>query len=385
MPPVNAFVTLEEKDHEEAFPLGLGFCRDCTLVQLTAHVPPEKLFSHYHHMSSASAQNRRHQTEVADLMFGRLRLGLKPQLLEIGSNDGTLLKELSSRGAQVLGVDPAENLAVLASQSGAATMTGFFDEEFARSLVRGGYAFDGIVALNVLAHTPTFMSMLRGIRMLLNPNAMFVMENAYVVETILQGQFDTIYHEHISNFSLHSLCAAFERAGLVALDVEIIPTQGTSIRVIVGRSDGSHDRHESVKSLLAKEKAKGFADPALFQGIAKKVDVVREKIKTWLHENRKHRIVAIGAPARGVVLLNACGITPESVSYVIDDTPLKQGKLTPGTHIEVAGWDRLPREPADRFLLLSWNYRDDLLSRLKQHKAGGRVLVPFPEFEEVTL
>lgn len=151
---------------------------------------------------------------------------------------------------------------------------------------------------------------------------------------------------------------------MVALDAEIIPTQGTSIRVVVGRSDDNQWARESVRKILEHEKAVGLTSPELFQSAAAKVIEFRTWLKSWLTANRGKRIVGLGAPARGVVMLNYCGITRDDISYVVDDTPLKQGLLTPGTHIELSTWDRLAREPSETFLMLSWNYRDDLLRRL---------------------
>jgi SAM-dependent methyltransferase len=385
MPQVNAFLAPNELVTERKFPLDLYFCHNCSLVQLGETVPPEQLFSRYLHMSSASEANRRHLEAVAAQLFPRLGLDSNSQILEIGSNDGSLLKSLAGRAERVLGVDPAENLADIACAAGVETLVTFFNEETARAIEHDYGRFDAIVALNVVAHTPHFMSLLKGVRSLLKPGGKFFMENAYVVDTILQGQFDTIYHEHVHNFSLHALCSAYERAGLVALDAEIIPTQGTSIRVVVGRSDDSHRTRESVREILEHEEALGLTRPELFQSAATKVIEFRTQLKSWLTANRGKRIVGLGAPARGVVILNYCGITPDDVSYIVDDTPLKQGLLTPGTHIEVSAWDRLSREPGETFLMLSWNYRDDLLRRLRPLAPLAKVLIPFPNMEEITL
>lgn len=384
MPPVNAFLAKDALVHEKSFPLDLYFCGSCSLLQLGAVIPPEQLFCHYLHMSSASAANRRHLASVADLTVFQLDLNQTSRILEIGSNDGTLLKMIAPRVGRVVGFDPAANLACPAS-AGIETIVDFFDEPSAIALSKSHGPFDGIIALNVVAHTPDFLSLLRGVRTLLKPGAKFFMENAYVVDTILQGQFDTIYHEHVHNFSLHALCAAYERAGLTALEAEIIPTQGTSIRVIVGRSDDNHTAEESIRTLLTRERDLGLTRSEGFKGVAKKVETFRREVRRWFEAHRGLSVVAVGAPARGVVMLNYCGLSSRDISYVVDDTPLKQGLLTPGSHIEVSPWERLEREPSELFILLSWNYRDELLERLRRIAPSAKVLIPFPILSEIDL
>jgi hypothetical protein len=387
MPPVNAFVTRDEVAREERFPLDLYFCRRCTLVQLGEAVDPNKLFSHYLHMSSASPSNVEHLRSVADVARRYLHLKDDAKILEIGSNDGTLLRMLAIDRRRVIGVDPARNLADLSQGKGIETITAFFNFEETKQIKAKYGAFDAVIALNVVAHTPGFISLLKGVETILRPGGLFMMENAYAVGTILEGQFDTIYHEHVHNFSLHALCAAYERVGLIPIRAETIPTQGMSIRVIVGRAADAHAVDDSVKKILAKEQALGFTSVERFKSAAAKVVEFKQQLQAWVRAKKRagKRIVGLGAPARGVVILNYVGLGPSDLAYIIDDTPLKQGRLTPGTHIEVADWTRLSREPADTFLVLSWNYRDNLLKRLGRYVQNGGALVPFPNFEEIRL
>lgn len=387
MPAVNAFPTAAEVTAERKVPLAIVYCPHCTLVQLETEISPAELFSHYLYMSSTSESHTRHLHDVAEACVRRFGLQTGAHVLEIGSNDGTLLQALQAQGCQVLGIDPAANLAGMARARGVETEIAFFDEASAKALRQRHGSYDLIIALNVVAHTPTFMSMLKGIRSLLKPGGRFWMESVYVVETILQGQFDTIYHEHVCCFSLHSLTAAYSRCGLRAIDVEILPTQGRSLRVMVARDDDEAKVRPSVDALLQREKKAGFALAESYQSAGDKVRHFQQRLRQWIkHQGeRGKKVVGLGAPARGVVILNYCSLGPREIAYVTDDTPLKQGRVVPGVHIPVFEWDHLKREPAGAFLLLSWNYREEVLRKLKAYGSRGTLLVPFPNWEEIEL
>jgi hypothetical protein len=382
MPPVNAFNIAGTV--EEHFPLNVYFCKNCTLIQLGDVVPPAKLFSTYLHTSSASVGNVRHLKSVAELLLQKGHVKNK-RILEIGSNDGLLLQLCNDLGGDVLGVDPAANLSVEVANKGVKSLVGFFDESFAIEMSATHKTFDTIVALNVIAHTPTFISALKGVKRLLSHDGMFMMENAYVLDTVLRGQFDTIYHEHIFCFSLHSLIYAYEQAGLFPVDAEIIPTQGKSIRVYV-KHQGSHLIQSSrLKSILAQEIEDGVNALDSFEQAAKLMSVFRERLRLYISEKGGTGFVGLGAPARGVVILNYCLVGPSAIEFIIDDTVLKQGKLAPGCQIPVLGWDALDVNRHHQFIILSWNYADDMIKKLRQLGASGTALVPFPNFTEIIL
>jgi len=389
IPPVNAFLLPSEVKNEIGYPLELFFCKECTLIQLGDCVPPEKLFSNYLHLSSASESNIQHLKEVADWVAERDSKKLQDKkVLEIGSNDGTLLSFLKNHTANVVGMDPAQNLAAEAKKRGVRTYTDFFLQESAAKLVKTEGQFDWIVALNVVPHTPQFISLLKGARGALAPGGRMMIEGAYVVETILNGQFDTIYHEHVYNFSIHSLNYAMKRVGLQILDVEIIPTQGTSFRVLLARDDDPEQASGNLKKLLGEEKQKGMTDVKTLAKAAEKIKAFPDQLKAKLKELRKKSaspIIGLGAPARGVVILNYCKLNTDDLQYIIDDTVLKQGRLTPGVHIPVAGWDHAPIQPGQVFLLLSWNYRKEMIKKLNQRQIQGTLLIPFPHLEEVKI
>jgi SAM-dependent methyltransferase len=388
VPLVNAFVTREEIQGEAKHELDLVYCPSCTLVQLGTVVPPEDLFSHYLHLSSASQSNIKHLEDVANAVRGRLRVGGGTRILEIGSNDGTLLSRFLADGARLLGVDPARNLLPLSKERGVETIVALFSERLAEEIAQRHGQFDGILGLNVVAHTPYVMPLLRGVQRLLAPQGTFMMEAAYVLPTILQGEFDTIYHEHFSCFSLHALVSAFARAGLVAVDVERIPTQGGSLRVFAQRAEDAPAPRESVARVLREESELGVTDPSVYEAVASKVARFKHQLRGVVNElQRAHGpLIGLGAPARGVVILNTCELGPGELAFVIDDTALKQGRYVPGVHVPVRGWESLgdAEHHGDRaFLMLSWNYRDEILGKLRRHVASARVIVPFPRLEIV--
>jgi len=382
MPPVNAFVN--EGEFEESFPLDLYFCEHCSLIQLGEVVDPEKLFTNYHHTSSASAGNVKHLESVAKVLEAKSLVHGK-KVLEIGSNDGLLLSFLKKSGAEVLGVDPAENLYREVEAKGVSSLVGFFDENFANQMKVLHPYFDTIVALNVMAHTPTFLSALKGVKKLLSPEGSFMMENAYVVDTILQGQFDTIYHEHIFCFSLHSLMHAYELAGLKAVDAEIIPTQGTSIRVFVQHKDIVSKPSNRMLKILENEIQSNFKSLEVFKKSSQMIEAFRINFLNYIEKNNTSKFIALGAPARGVVILNYCKINSKYIDFVIDDTKLKQGKFIPGLKIQVKDWSALDIKNHHQFIVLSWNYSDSFIARLRSLGVTGKVLIPFPNFQEVIL
>ncbi|MCE9556235.1 MAG: methyltransferase domain-containing protein [Planctomycetes bacterium] len=387
VPGVNAFFTPEEVGRERPYPLDVAWCRECTLVQLESIVPPGELFSHYQHLSSASQSNVRHLGELAALLTSRLGISQQSKVLEIGSNDGTLLSAIKGASqADVLGVDPARNLAEYAQQKGVDQISDFFTPELADKIVAERGARDLVVALNVVAHTPDVSSLLNGIARVLAPGGTFVMEAVHVMRTILHGEFDTVYHEHVYCFSLTALVPLLRRAGLTVVDVEEIPTQGGSLRVYARRSDSRPVAADSVAKLLQTEAGEGVRDPATYQSVGDRVRQFKVDLLARLKELRQShgRVFGLGAPARGVVILNYCGIGPELLDAVVDDTPLKQGRLVPGVHIPVVDWNAVERDKPGGYLVLSWNYEREILDKLRRHVSAAEVLVPFPELRTVT-
>lgn len=387
VPPVNTFFTTEDSSRERAYPLTVSCCPRCFLVQLTDVVSPEELFRQYQHLSSASAANVRHLRELAESITRRLRLRQDAAILDIGSNDGTLLAQFRGMTTALLGVDPAENLVSYANAQGVEQWTTFLSEDVADRIVRERGKRDLVLALNVVAHTPDVNALLRAVKRILKPGGTFVMETVDVFATILRGEFDTVYHEHVYCFSLASLLPLLQYAGLMVTDAERIPTQGGSLRIFASPAEEQPEVSPNVAALLQEEERAGGRDLAAYLRAGGRVREFREELRQRVRELhlRHGRVWGIGAPARGVVMLNFADIGSDLLEAVVDDTPLKQGRVVPGAHIPVVSWDALGENPPTAFLLLSWNYAEHLLERLCATVPSAAVLIPFPEMREVVL
>ena len=391
MPPVNAFLDAGAPGGmviaETGYPLDLYFCEACTLVQLYPVVDPALLFGTYTYLSSASRTNVKRLERLADALSARFGLDAHSRILEIGSNDGTLLRQFQRRTSHVVGVDPARNVAALAAAAGVDTVVDFFSTDVAQALGRAQGGFDVILALNVVAHTPDFIGLFSRARDLLNEGGHLVIEVVHVLPTLLRGEIDTIYHEHVYCFSLHALRHACQRAGLVIVDAEKIAAQGGSLRVVMQRAPRAGVVTAGVAELLAEERAAALDKAATYASIEPLALALREGVRSGLGALRRSAdlVVGLGASARGVVLMNYCGLTSADLAFVVDDTPLKQGKLVPGCHIPVADWTRIPKDKNIGCLMLSWNYRREVLEKLHTRTSKARVLIPLPALEEVRL
>ncbi len=261
IPPVNAFLSASELDKEERFPLRLVLCTACRLLQVAEPISPDRLYRNYHHLSSASADNAVHLRDVARLVSAKLagRPANLHRVLEVGCNDGTLMDELRHGDVAVVGIDPAENLHAISRQKGNAVLCDFFGEATAKTLRRTSGPFGIVVGINVFAHSPDFPSMFRGLRLLLEDGGLAVLEVAYAGDTVLSGAFDTVYHEHVCNYTLTSLVSVARAFDLCIVDVERLATQGASLRVTLAKAGGPSSPR--VEELLALEQRQGIADP----------------------------------------------------------------------------------------------------------------------------
>ena len=388
MPLVNRFITHDQIPKEELYELDLIYCNDCHLIQLGTTVPPTELYSNYQHLSSSSQMNLKHLDSVADYLKSHFASDGSKRLLEIGSNDGSLLQRVANIFSFAIGVDPAENLAEIANKGNINIIPKFFSHGLATKIKSQHGKFDTIVGLNVVPHTENFIDLLRGVEVLLTEGGHFVFEFAYVIDTIMGGDFDTIYHEHIYNFSLTSISYALKSVDLNIIDVMKIPTQGGSLRVIAQKKSAKSIPTEAVGKLLASEKSKGHTNIDNYLAIKQNIERFKHNLLSTLKEYRDQgkTIVALGAPARGVVVLNYCGIDTKLIDFAIDDTKLKQGKLVPGVHIPVYDWSALESiDDNEVFLLVSWNYKHEVLKKLRKYQSGGTLIEYFPELKVVSL
>lgn len=364
---------------EPTYRLGLQWCPTCGIAQIPELVDPEILFRHYVYTPSASSTWRAHCDELASWLWDRS--GRRPQafVVEPASNDGCLLQAIRQRMSRVLGVEPAEDIAVQARADGIPTRIAFFSESTAVQ-IRGEHGLaDIIVGTNVLAHVPDILDFLRGAARLLAPDGIFVIEAPYLVDLVDQVAYDTIYHEHVSYLSVTALRRILPMAGLTLTDVERTPVHGGSIR-FTGQVEGAPAK-DTVEQFVVMERERGYEDGRALADFAERVEGLRidlvDVVRRLRGEGRT--VAAYGATAKGNTLLTTCRIGHDDVRYVIDKNPRKQGLLTPGSGIPVVGPERLEDDPVDVLLLLAWNLRDEIIREQTAFaRRGGRFLVPIP-------
>lgn len=385
-PLANALLTEESLgEPEQTYPLEVVVCTNCSLVQITETVPPEILFRNYIYFSSFSDTMLRHAQEIADRLKREQKLGPQSLVVEIASNDGYLLKNFVAAGVPVLGIEPALNIAKAANEKGIRTISEFFGADLARQLAADGHSADVIIANNVMAHAPDINSMIAGVKALLKPDGVFVMETPYLKDMLDKIEFDTMYHEHFFCHSLTALEHAFQRHGLAAANVQWVPLHGGTIQVSVVHR-GAEGARPAVHQMLGEEADWGVARPDTYRDFAGKVSVLRQDIRKLLHQLKAEgkRIAAYGAAAKGTTLLNAFGIGRESLEYVVDRSPHKQGKFMPGSHLPILAPEQLSRDAPDYTLLLAWNLVDEVLEQQSEYRrGGGRFIIPIPEIRVV--
>jgi SAM-dependent methyltransferase len=387
-PLANALLTREQlEEPEPTYPLDLVLCPACGLVQITETVPPEELFADYPYFSSFSDTMVAHARELAERLVAERGLGPASRVVEVASNDGYLLQWYRAAGVGVLGIEPAANVARVAREErGIETREVFFGRDAARTLVDEGVRADVVHAHNVLAHVPDLNGVVAGMALLLAPGGLAVVEVPYVRDMIEKVEFDTIYHEHLCYFSLTALDALARRGGLRVLDVERVPIHGGSLRLMLGRAEDDAPAAPAVAALRAEERELGLHTAAPYRAFAARVEAVRRELPALLHElaDAGGRLAAYGASAKGSTLLNACGIGSDLLAFAADRSTVKQGRYTPGTHLEIVPPERLLESMPDYVLLLTWNFRDEILAQQAEYRRrGGRFVVPIPRPEVV--
>jgi SAM-dependent methyltransferase len=387
MPLANKFLTREEMDgkKESTYSLVVGFCHDCSHVQLTEHVPPSAMFENYLYISSMSDTLKDHLHDLAGTMVSRFGLGSDALVVDVGSNDGALLSEFRRLGARILGVDPAANLAELARKNGVETEVCYFGEESARQLVSRYGQADLITSTNSFPHIPDLQDFMRGVDVMLAPDGAFVIEAHYLRDLLEQNAFDTIYHEHVSYWALGPMIKLFARYGMEPVRVERLPLHHGQIRVTVQRR-GTGVVDESVARTLADERAIGLDQFATYEEFAHSARALRDSLIGMLRDlaAQGKRVVGYGAPAKSSTLITFLQLGPSSISYIADKSPLKQGRYTPGAHIPVVEPDRLLRDQPDYVLLLAWNFADEIMAQQAEYaRRGGRFILPVPKVSVV--
>jgi SAM-dependent methyltransferase len=383
MPAVNSYITLSEVKIEKKFPLSLYICNKCWLLQLNYVPVPELLFTEYHHVSGASVGNVEHLKSVSIVLDGILK-NKKSKIFEIGCNDGTLLKFLNAMGHDVLGCDPAKNIK---QPNDLNIYKDFFNINIANKIISEQSKFDIVIGINVFAHNAGFMNMIQGCEIMLADNGILMVEVAYALDTVCDGNFDTIYHEHVCSYTLISLSNVLQRAGLSIYDATLISTQGGSLRAFAKKQKNSIKQTESYKLIYKNEIKNKLNDIKFYQGLSLIIENKIKKIKLFLNDILKtnKKLLIVGAPARGVVTLNVCDINLKNKAVIIDDTREKQGKIMPGVHLPVYSWEKINFADYEDILILSWNYADGLINRIKNKNYVGNLYIPFPDFRVIKI
>jgi cyclopropane fatty-acyl-phospholipid synthase-like methyltransferase len=344
-------------------------------------VPPLEMFENYLYISSASDTLKNHLWDLSDEITRRYGLGAGDLVVDIGCNDGTLLQGFQRHGVRTLGVDPAENLAQFTAGKGIERYVGLFTAASAREIVERWGQASVITATNTFPHIQNLEDFITGIKSVLRPSGVFVIEMHYLLDLLDQVAFDTIYHEHISYWALGPMQRLFDRLGMTVVDAERVPLHHGQLRVHVQRQ-GEGAVHDRVAGVLAAEKAAGLDRFETYLTFAERTRKIKKDLHGILADFARsgRRVAGYGAPAKGNTLLGFLEIGPDLLPYIVDRSPLKQGLYTPGTHIPVVAPERLLTDQPDYVLLLAWNFVDEILEQQAEYrKRGGRFMVPVPE------
>ena len=365
------------------YPLHVQVCERCFLVQLEEFESREKIFSDYPYFSSYSDSWLQHCERYCEKMIRTLALGTQSFVAEIASNDGYLLQYFVRRGVPVLGVEPAANVAKVAVEKGVPTLVEFFGADLATRLAATRGGADLVLGNNVLAQVPDLNDFVEGLRILLKPQGVLTLEFPHLLQLIRQNQFDTIYHEHFSYFSLLTTRQILERHGLGIFDVEELPTHGGSLRVYACRAEeAQRGTDPRVSEVLRQESLAGLNTLEGYKGFAARVRQTKlalvEFLLTAARQGKK--VAAYGAPGKSATLLHSCGIGKDLIAYTVDRNPHKQGRFLPGTHIPIYHPDRIRETKPDYVVILPWNLKDEIMGQLQFIREwGGHFVIPIPE------
>lgn len=382
-PPANAFVSENELDREQAcYPLELWFCRNCAHVQLLDVVDAEELFSNYVYVSGTSSVFTRHFQNYADNVISYTSPRPGSLIVDLGSNDGTLLGFFKDRAYRVLGVDPARKIAEKASAAGIETIAAFFDSRVAEDIVDQHGKAAIVTANNVFAHIDDLDEVVQGIDLLLGESGFFIFEVSYLLDLYENRYFDMIYHEHLDYHSVKPLENYFRLHAMQLVRVERVPSHGGSIRCYVQKRQAGRSAHESVRLLMELEAKRGLDREETFLTFDEEIREVGETLGREIARIRGEgrTLAAFGAPAKATTLMYHFGISADDVTCIIDDSPVKQGLYSPGLHIPVVSSAVLEESPPDYLLILAWNFAESIMENHRSYlEQGGKFIVPLPE------
>ena len=368
-------------DMEPYFPLHVFICDVCLLVQLKQYVSPEAIFREYAYFSSYSTSWVAHAAAYVRMITDRLGLGPQSQVVELASNDGYLLQHFAPLGIPVLGIEPAANVAKVALEKRIPTRVEFFTLDLAKTLVETGGQADLIIGNNVLAQVPDLNDFVAGMHHLLTSYGIITLEFPHLARLMAGNQFDTVYHEHFSYFSLIAIVELARRHDLIVVDVEELSTHGGSIRVYLAHALSRHQPTGRVAALLAEEERLGLREVRGYERFSKQVKETKRKLLACLIDlkNAGKAICGYGAPGKGNTLLNYCGIGPDFLDFTVDRNPYKHGRFTPGMHIPIRELAAIDQAKPDYVLVLPWNLKQEIMAQMSHVSAWGcRFIVPIP-------
>lgn len=384
MPCGNGFLSASDFKTEFFFDLTAAFCPRCSMVQLMEQPDRNKMFhSSYPFFSGSSRHMAKHFSDLAVRLIQDLKLTPSSFVVEIGSNDGTLLESFAKMNIPHLGIEPAENVVRAAQSRGIRTLSAFFDQSLAQKIVSESGPADLFLAANVMCHIPDLHSILEGIRLLLKPGGMAVFEDPYWGEVLQKTSYDQIYDEHVFLFSLTSLRPLFLSHGLELIDIEKIWTHGGSIRYYVTHQ-GRQLPASSVSALLESERTQGISKFETYERFRSQCEKSRDDLRRYLQNLKAQgaRIMGYGATSKSTTVTHYCGLTRDWVESICDTTPEKQGKFSPGKHIPVVSWDSFRKHFPDYALLFAWNHREEIMAKENAFRdSGGKWISYVPKVE----
>jgi novobiocin biosynthesis protein NovU/D-mycarose 3-C-methyltransferase len=380
---VNDFLKPEEvANYKISLPLRVVLCPDCSLVQLADTVDPKILYSHYAYVTSTSKTMDTHLNNMMTHLLSTARLGSGSKVLEIASNTGVFLKKFKEQGCEVLGIEPAGNIADVALATAIPTRKEFFNATTAKKLKAEWGTADLILGRHVFAHIDDLRDLVAGLEAVSHAETLIAFEVPYIVDFFEHTEYDTIYHEHLSYISVAAIEALVKDSAFMLSRVDHYPIHGGSILFHLRHRSSKAAPHASVTQALEKEKNMRLAEPATWEAFVRRVSHIRAELPALLRRLKAQgkRIIGYGASAKGNTLLNTCGITTKELDYIIDNTPFKQNKIAPGSWIPVRPPEMLLKDQPDYALLLAWNFAPEIIKRETEFQIrGGRFIVPIPE------
>lgn len=382
----NSYISVNQLSEMEAFyPLHVFVCSSCFLVQVEEISSPRKIFSEYAYFSSFSDSWLKHSSDFAQNSIDKYSLSCNSRVVEIGSNDGYLLDFFYKAGIPVLGIEPASNVAEVAKSKGINTLTRFFNKDLAAELFKDGLQADLLIGNNVLAHIPDINGLMEGLKLLLKPGGVISMEFPHLLALIRENQFDTIYHEHYSYFSLSTVREIFNRYDLEIFDCELLETHGGSLRISACHGNAPFCKTtESVKAILDSEQKGGLKDLSVYEAFGDKVKKIKRSILSFLIQLKEDNnlIAAYGAPAKGNTLLNYCGIGTDFIDFTVDRSPHKQGFFLPGSRVPIYEPDKIYEFKPDYLVILPWNLKDEIMEQMSGIKSwNGKFVTLIPRVD----